>query len=278
MGEATAIEWTGPNGKTWSPWFGCTKVHAGCKNCYAEADNTRYNRNGNPRAGVAASWGPGAPRKPRAESGWALPAQWARQAAKAGEWWKVFPSLCDPLDAEAPPGVFQRFCQLIRETARLCGYCLNPTRVGHNPAPCGSASTGGLDWLVLTKRPERANLFPEDVRPLMWLGTSVSDPATADRFAHLLLRARGFGRRFLSVEPMLGPVDARAWVESLDWVICGGESGPNRRPAEVAWYSDLAQQCADAGVPFFMKQDVAMRPGQQGRIPNDLWTRKEFPR
>jgi protein gp37 len=64
---------------------------------------------------------------------------------------------------------------------------------------------------------------------------------------------------------------------AIDWIITGGESGPDRRPCEVEWFADVASQCEAAGVAFFMKQDGALRPGQQGRIPDALWSRKEFP-
>lgn len=282
MGEKTAIEWTGPNGKTWSPWFGCTKVHAGCTHCYAETDNRRYNRNGDHRRGIGASWGKGAPRKPRAESGWKLPLEWAREAAEAGERWKVFPSLCDPLDEEAPKDAQERFWQLIRDTADL--------RHGADP----DLPMGGLTWILLTKRPERWQVIPEDVRPLVWLLASVSDQPTADKYVPLLLRAEGFGLLGLSVEPMVGPVNlavarsraleqgvgresGQPWPPLIGWVLCGGESGPKRRTADVAWYQALADQCAAGGVPFFMKQDVGLYPGEQGLIPDKLWSRKEFP-
>jgi protein gp37 len=294
MGAVTGISWTGDHGKTWSPWFGCTKVHTGCANCFAEADNARYNRNGDPRGGVAASWGPGAPRKPRAESGWKLPLKWAREAAEAGRRDKVFPSLCDPLDAEIAPEIFARFMQLIRDTSRV-----------------GPVDRCGLLWLLLTKRPERAPAIPEDARPLVWLIASVSDQPTADKYVPRLLEAKGFGLLGLSVEPMLGPVDLSEWLvrsrdvtdpdddapdgaevdgmervgrtwerrQRLSWVICGGESGHKRRtfPGAVDAYRDIREQCRDAGVPFFMKQDSALLPGQQGSIPDDLWRVKEFP-
>lgn len=325
MGETTAIEWTGPNGKTWSPWFGCTKVHAGCKHCYAEADNARYNRNGDHRAKVAASWGPGAPRKPRAEAGWKLPLEWAADAAKAGERWKVFPSLCDPLDEEAPPATQARFWELIKRTAVTGCHTGHPAHPPTREKPGGRPEWiqypetlrryySGLDWLLLTKRPERWQLIPEDVRPLVWLLTSVSDQPTADEYVPRLLEARGFALLGVSVEPLIGPVELRdalgvmkvasmalnastgdvsrpkvRWERSYNvhtrepiapqvgWVIGGGESGGSRRPSEVQWYADLAVQCDVAGVPFFMKQDTALYPGEQGRIPDELWKVKQFP-
>jgi protein gp37 len=139
----------------------------------------------------------------------------------------------------------------------------------------------GLDWLLLTKRPENWALAPEDVRPLVWLGTSVSDQKTADEWAPRLLAAKGFRRRFLSVEPLVGPVDLSRWLKPvlhtnggdhlqhpdpripneggrwewpISWVIVGGESGSKARPLNVAWVRDIVKQCAEAGVKCFVKQ------------------------
>ena len=65
--------------------------------------------------------------------------------------------------------------------------------------------------------------------------------------------------------------------QEIHQIIVGGESGPNRRPCEVAWITDIADQCRAAGVACFVKQDSGLRPGQQGMIPEELWARKEFP-
>lgn len=299
MGEKTAISWAH---HTFNPWRGCSHAlfppgaanageeHPGCGGCYAEFLLTEKFRMG----GVKGEWGPGAPRTVAAESGWKEPLRWARAAAEAGERRRVFFSLGDPLDEEAPVDAQQRFWQLIRETADL--------RHGADL----DLPMGGLDWLLLTKRPWRWELIPEDVRPLVWLGTSISDQATADVRVPALLGARGFRLLFLSAEPLLGPLDVASitlaggaqakplcgltWElgprgysiyqpkgPSIGWVIAGGESGASRRPAEVAWFQALAEQCTAASVPFFMKQDTAFRAGQQRRIPDELWARKEVP-
>lgn len=258
MGETTAIEWTH---HSWSPWFGCTKVHVGCTNCYSEADNARYKRNGSGR------FGPGQPRVVR--KNWDDPLRWARAAAKAGERRRVFISLCDPLDEEAPKEAPERLWDLIRETAAVNSRGEPPIlRRPRHPAELRSP---GLDWLLLTKRPERWRIIPEDVRPLVWLGTSISDQATADEWVPRLLAAEGFRLRFLSVEPLVGPVDLAlgrsrpaldpsGYVMSpggprgIDWIICGGESGPGARPCDVAWIRSVVEQCRAAGTACFVKQ------------------------
>ena len=66
-------------------------------------------------------------------------------------------------------------------------------------------------------------------------------------------------------------------VPDLQWVICGGESGPGHWPMQLSWLEDITDQCKAAGVPLFVKQAAASRPGQQGEIPDWLWRKKEFP-
>jgi len=127
----------------------------------------------------------------------------------------------------------------------------------------------------------------------VWLGTSVENQAAADeRIPHLL--ATPAAVRFLSVEPLLGPVDFSRWLpirhstglapwvpdgdrRDLHWVIVGGESGPGARPMDLAWARSLIEQCRAARVPVFVKQDSGPKPGRQGRIPDNLWV-KEYPK
>jgi len=84
--------------------------------------------------------------------------------------------------------------------------------------------------------------------------------------------------RWVSYEPMLAAVDWRPWFErGLNWLIVGGESGPGFTPMDVSWLTDTVEQCREAGVPLFVKQDSGRRPGMQGRIPDELWIR-EYPK
>jgi len=139
-------------------------------------------------------------------------------------------------------------------------------------------ATPHLDWLLLTKRPESwsarmheamgagstlATAWLNGQAPAnVWVGTTVEDQARADERLPELLKIPA-RIRFLSCEPLLGPVDllqagaialARPPRLEVDWVICGGESGPGARPMLIEWADDLRRQCEDVDVPFFMKQ------------------------
>lgn len=243
MGENTKIAWAT---HTFSPWQGCTKVvlpdvtlHESCRNCYAEARDSRH------LLEPVSHWGKGQPRWIK-KSGWNEPLTWARKAAAAGERHRVFcASLGEILDEEidtqpAMRAAFDRTMQLIRDTALI----------------------GGLDWLLLSKRPERWRLIPEDVRPLVWLGTSAADQKSWNEMVPRLVAAEGFAKRFVSLEPQISAVDPRSffalggnvWPAHVDWIIQGGESGTKARPFDIAWARDVRDQCRKTGVSYFLKQ------------------------
>jgi protein gp37 len=288
MGQNSTIEWTH---HTFSPWRGCTKVSAGCANCYA-AVNMSVKLHG-------VGWGPRSPRVVKAESGWREPLAWNRAAAAAGERHRVFcASLADVFEG---PDTMPEDSWPVVEAARLRLFDL-------------IRRTPHLDWLLLTKRPEQipdaleraasstwdewcqatnpnadelamADQYHETVgwltnwhyhRPPanVWLGTSVENQEQADIRVPQLLAAPA-ALRFLSCEPLLGPVTIKElgleyrrwgaplgvddngqehWDAAIDWVIAGGESGPKARPMHVGWVHQLKLQCQEAVVPFLFKQ------------------------
>jgi protein gp37 len=231
MGADSKIEWCH---HTFNPWVGCTKVSPGCDNCYAEAMMDK-------RLGVV-KWG-GEPKR-TSEANWKKPLGWNGRAKHLGARHRVFcASLADVFDNQVPVQWRVDLWRLI-------------------------ASTPHLDWLLLTKRPQNmARMLPFDSEragwgiawpwPNVWLGTTVENQEEADRrIPHLLaVTARV---HFLSCEPLLGPVDLRidnyAIATRLNWVIAGGESGPNARPMQPDWARSLRDQCAAAGVAFHFKQ------------------------
>lgn len=286
MGEVTHIQWTD---HTFNPWEGCTKVSPGCAHCYAETRNKRF-------AG-GANWGKGAPRRRTSVSNWNMPLKWDRDARGEGKAtlecpscrapWKdcecgfaqrnprVFcASLADWLDDEVPIEWLADLLELIRKTLNLDWQLL--TKRPENWAKRIEAAQGwhfdhgdrnvaGWLWDWLKHRKPPANV---------WIGTTVEDQQRADERIPLLLSIPA-KVRFLSCEPLLGPLDLRAqgWLATvyqsggreepveydlgrggIDWVICGGESGPGARPMHPDWARSLRNQCKDAVVAFFFKQ------------------------
>ena len=241
MVENSKIEWTD---HTFNPWIGCTKVSQGCANCYAETQMTRKPRWAN-------TWGPQGSRIKTSEAYWRKPLAWNRKAEQEGRRYKVFcGSLCDVFD-DRP--LFHQwrtalFLKLIDETP-------------------------SLDWLLLTKRPENVKGFMNDLRlghwpENVWIGTSVENQETADRRIHHLIEIPA-NVLFLSVEPLLGPIGLWApwWdLRLINWVIVGGESGPNARVMLPGWVESIRDQCLDYDTPFFFKQWGGLRHDSGGRL------------
>lgn len=276
MGADSKIQWTH---STFNPWRGCTKVSPGCANCYADAMSSR-----NPKTlGV---WGPNGTRVVASEAMWREPLKWDKTAAKAGERRRVFcASLADVFEDWQGPIVNSDGHPLVKIDKRPWTIQVH----GERPITMNDVrqrlfglidSTPNLDWLLLTKRPENiAKMMPpffpggyiaeagrmnqEGERPNLWLGTSIENQEQADkRIPHLLNVPAKV--RFLSVEPLLGPIDLTKYSvdghyvprvhTGIDWVIVGGESGPHARPCNLGWIRNIVQQCKAAGVACFVKQ------------------------
>lgn len=250
MSENSKIEWTD---HTFNPWEGCQKVGPGCDNCYAETRNARFG------GGQAINWGPGAPRRRTSKANWNKPLTWNRNHdkfyAEHGRRQRVFcASLADVFDNAVDPQWREDLFNLIN-------------------------STPNLDWLLLTKRignvPAMLSVIPGWMPDNVWLGATIVNQVEADRDIPKLLAVPA-RVRFLSMEPLLGPVDllvtgdvlcrcggcmsmvqqhpGHAGLQRIDWVIVGGESGPRARPMHPDWARNLRDQCQAAGVPFLFKQ------------------------
>lgn len=254
MGMNSNIEWTH---HTFNPWWGCVKVSPGCAHCYAETFAKRYGHD---------VWGKDAGRRFFGDKHWNEPVKWNREAKKAGERRRVFcASMAD---------VFEDRPELHEPRFRLGKLIMD---------------TPHLDWLILTKRPENiARLMQADhwmptygggdYLPNIWLGTTVENQEQAEKRIPELLKVPA-AVRFLSCEPLLGPVDISrllvskpCWLcgnldgeagrcycgmttpSEIHWVIAGGESGPGARPMHPDWVRGLRDQCQGADVPFFFKQ------------------------
>jgi protein gp37 len=240
MAAFSDIEWTT---HTFNPWMGCQKVSLACDNCYAECLTKRYGH---------VEWGPHANRKRTSPTNWRKPFSWNRAAERDGYVARVFcASLADVFDnhTSVDPAWREELFAMVK-------------------------ATEFLDWQILTKRPQNlGRMLPTDwgdAREYMnvWLGTTTENQQAADRrIPHLIKTPARI--HFLSVEPMLGPVEPD--LSKIDWVICGGESGGGKRPMNLDWARALRDQCATEGVAFFMKQVDKVK-----EIPADLLVR-QFP-
>ncbi len=241
MAATTGIEWTD---HTFNPWWGCTKVSAGCTNCYAEALAKRYGHD---------VWG-ARNRRTFGEAHWREPLKWNALAEGEGRPHRVFcASMADVFDEDAPAEEQSRLWRLID-------------------------ATPWLRWQVLTKRPQRIvttipTAWLDSPRENVWWGTSVEGTAVLDRVAALVTVPAAV--RFLSVEPLLERLP-RLPMRGIHWLIVGGESGPRSRPMEEAWVREIRDRCLDEGVPFFFKQWGGFFNKQNGRLL-DRRTWSEFP-
>ncbi len=224
----TQIDWCD---KVWNPVTGCSKVSTGCKNCYAERMAKRLAG----RAGYPA------------ENPFAV---------------TLHPDRLDqPLHWRKPQRVFvNSMSDLFHEDVPFEFV----EQVWDTMFNCGAVTFDGCPrhtFMILTKRPSRMLEFTHWLRDdrlrepryrNVWLGVSVEDQATADERTPYLRRCPA-ALRFLSVEPMLGPIPMLP-LRGISWVIAGGESGPHARPAHPDWFRSVRDQCAAAGVPFWFKQ------------------------
>ena len=142
-------------------------------------------------------------------------------------------------------------------------------------------AAGPHRWLILTKRPHRFEAYAQQhsLPKNIWAGTSILDQTMMGRVKHLL--AIECGVRFLSLEPLWGPVDIAPALATgrIGWVIVGGMSGESHKdyPMDIGWVEAIAEACSIYRVPLFVKQDNAALEGRQGQLPDVLWKRKAMP-
>ncbi|MBN2560270.1 MAG: phage Gp37/Gp68 family protein [Phycisphaerae bacterium] len=288
MSDQTRIEWCDA---TWNPFVGCSKVSEGCENCYAERMANRQaamGRFGYMNVVRDGRWDGHCARRP--ERIWDQPLRWRRPR-------RIFVCSMGDLFHESVPE------EWIDRALRVASFAKRHT------------------FMLLTKRPLLAQQYlsslyggirrrwngdpsPRSPLPNVWLGVTVENQERADERIPILLQTLA-AVRFVSIEPMLGPVDvadhlphpdgpnavcygrecagcgeddepcddykSAAAEPHLDWVICGGETGPGARPMDLKWARSVRDQCKATGVPFFFK-----RVGPRVRVPADLMLR-EFP-
>ena len=304
MSAKTYIEWCD---STFNAWIGCTKVSPACDHCYASVST--------PARVLGVKWGAGQPRRRTSAANWAQPMRWNAQPfveCPACRWRGEaremhFGHQCPRFGCAGEPA-----------PARRRVFCSSLADVFDNEVDLKWRedlfalinATPNLDWLLLTKRIGNAaammSIIPGWLPANVWLGATICNQAEADRDIPKLL-ALPAAVRFLSMEPLLGPVDldqvhgerhcapfsvlsdkrSNGWrrcvthaegycmndcqyrLPAVDWVIVGGESGPHARPISPDWVRGLRDQCAAAGVPFLFKQWGEWLPmlGQAQGVP-----------
>ena len=267
MADKSSIEWADA---TWNPVTGCSRVSAGCENCYAERLAATRLRRHPSREGLVDSRGRWNGRV-RFNSQWlAQPLRWRRPR-------RIFVAAHGDLFHEnVPAGWLDRIFAVMALCPRH-DFQILTKRPGRMRACLGDSLVanrihGVIDGWLLHGKPgpggfrfsreaslraaERADRWqPQFDWPLpnVWLGVSAEDRKTAGERIPALLETPA-AVRWLSAEPLLGPVEIDDLLPGLDWVVAGGESGPGARPMDPAWVRSLRNQCLCARVPFFFKQ------------------------
>lgn len=294
MSEQSSIGWTD---STWPIVVGCDRVSSGCAACYAIREARRLGANPNPQ--VSSVYAGLVERQPNGQLDWTglvrclperldWPLRWTRPR-------RIFvPSLGDLFHEDVPDDFIDQVFAIMRRTrrhtyqvltkrpARMADYLRTPGRAAAITALAAARTPAG--WPMPTVWP----------LPNVWLGTSVEDQRTAQARLPALATIRA-PVRFVSFEPLLGPIDLHPWLgsgrfytpigafteplvydgASFEWAIIGGESGPQARPMDPEWARDLMRQCRSRGVAVFVKQlggAFAKANGMTGKADDpDQW-------
>ena len=267
MADTTKISWTDA---TWNPWIGCTKVSPGCKNCYAERMEERARRDFS---------------KVRRAKKFDAPLKWDIALDDEGNGGKVFTcSMSDFFHADADAWRAEAW-EIIRRTPHLTYQILTkrPERIAdHLPTTCFGCGQApfispvfgealGLVCLCTSKTHNMAEMRPKPWPwPNVWLGTSVETQQFAEKRIPELINVPA-RVHFLSCEPLLGPIDfqvspsedglSAGFLDDIEWVIIGGESGPGFREMKMEWAEGIRLQCQnlDTPIPVWSKQVSAFR-------------------
>ena len=276
--KKTSIEWTEA---TWNPIRGCSRVSEGCRNCYAEKFAYRFSGPGQPYEGLVRINAAGE-RKPEWNGQVRFIEKHLLDPLKWKEPRRIFVnSMSDLFHENVPDEWIDRifavmalcpqhiFQVLTKRPERMRKYLLGKSDKNHRAAV----------WMAMASFDEGLGMpCPEWPLPNVWLGVSVEDQDVLNKRVWTLLKTPA-AVRFLSAEPLLGPLDLNAGEllidkrlyrytigRYLDWVIVGGESGPGARSCNLSWLKSIVDDCAAAKVPCFVKQ-LGAHPVQ---IPSKL--------
>ncbi len=213
-------------GSTWNPITGCVKISPGCTHCYAERMAKRLQAMGQPNYANGFKLA-------LHEHALELPLKWKKPQT-------IFVnSMSDLFLKDVPVDFIKKVFDVMRHAH------------WHT-------------FQVLTKRADRLHTLSAELpwTPNIWMGVTVENSDYTHRIDHL--RQAGAYLKFLSIEPLLGPIP-NLDLDGIDWVIVGGESGPGARPMKPEWVMDIRNQCKSACVPFFFKQWGGVRKKKAGR-------------
>jgi protein gp37 len=219
---------------TWNPVTGCTKVSSGCTNCYAERMALRLKAMGNPSYINGFNL-------TLHEDILTLPLKWRKPQT-------IFVnSMSDLFHDDVPVDFIQRVFEIMHHADWHC-------------------------YQILTKRSERLLELSSKLHwmPNIWMGVTVEENNYSYRIEHL--KKTGANIKFLSLEPLINPI-SNLQLKGIDWVIVGGESGPNARPMKKEWVVDIKNQCQSNNVPFFFKQWGGFNKKRAGReLDGRIWS------
>jgi len=256
MSDKTGIEWCDA---TWNCIRGCTRVSAGCQNCYAQGVAARFSGSGQSYEGLASFvTRPDGSRKAQ----WTGDVRFVPEALLTPLKWRTprrifVNSMSDLFHKDVPDAVIDQifavmalahwhiYIILTKRSARMWQYFItNHANNYQNRIHKAADDISGCPGL-----PIRWPL------PNVWMGVSAEDQPTADeRCADL--RETPAAVRWVSAEPLLGPIEFGSDIAGLNWIVAGAESGPRARPCSLDWVRSIHDQCAAADVPFFFKQHV----------------------
>lgn len=262
MADGTNIEWTDA---TWQIVTGCSVVSPGCANCYAmRLAGTRLQHH-HSRRGLTTKTkaGPVWNGQVRFNAGWATqPLQWKKPreifVAAHGDLFHdaVQRWMLVRVFAVMAMAHWHRFQVLTKRSSRMRDFVVwLATKEGQWEMARAIQDLGICRFYT----------FP---LPNVWLGISAEDQARFDERAEHLA-ATPAAVRWVSAEPLLGPIDAARYIDTINWIVSGGESGPSARPAHPDWFRSIRDQCAAAGVSYFHKQNGAWAPGDAFGMQSD---------
>lgn len=278
MGVKTGIAWCDA---TWNPWVGCTKVSEGCANCYMFREQQRYGKDPTTlRRTSERKWKEVQSKKLVPPGSFVFVCSWS----------DFFHEDVHPVEQNAALAIMAirsdlTFLLLTKRPTQMARSLDAVTRQG-SPNNLGRLQAD-LGWVcsdfrevvgsdIVTDYQLEAVMDAEWPLQNVWLGVTAENQEQWEERGMALCEIAWPGKKLISVEPMLGAIDdtEEGTLHGVDWVICGGESGPGHREINLDWARGLRDQCVAAGVPFFLKQYSANKPEHMPMLDGKVWAER----